>query len=96
MSKHFIRPVFRPLSAITDLLLSMWLTGGYLTSSSSYNSAERLDSKQYRTTSWVCTRETQGTMYHRSMHTGATWQIRLHILHEAQMLLWNNANRILK
>ena len=31
-----------------------------------------------------------------SMHTGTTWQIRLHILHEAQMSLWNNANRILK
>jgi len=31
-----------------------------------------------------------------SMHTGATWQIRLRILHEAQMSLWNNANRILK
>ena len=25
-----------------------------------------------------------------------TWQIRLHMLHEAQMSLWNNANRILK
>ena len=36
MSKHFIRPVFRPLS--------MWLTGGYLTSSSSYNSADSIPS----------------------------------------------------
>ena len=40
--------------------------------------------------------ETQGTMYHTSVHNGATWQIRLHILHEALLSLWNNANRILK
>ena len=45
---------------------------------------------------WVWTRETEWSMHHTSVHTGATWQIRLHMLHDARMSLWNNGNRILQ